>query len=192
MEKNYKEIKFEWGISLEEAVTELLRRRDNRELVCGNFNYTMLYSDTVTMDNAYLAVHGKTKKEFDAFVSKNRQKMYGSAIQSENQTEPENEKDLANKNLVKEWVEKGRAILDEKYWDKWEECVPIRLDDLYHGMELGACLEIVDALNKGCTLEEAKDIIYAQNHSGMSYSLVRAMVKAFCDRGAKFSDYTKL
>lgn len=40
-------------------------------------------------------------------------------------------------------------------------------------------------------MDEAKNIIEKQNHSGMSFSLVRAMVVAFCDRGAKFADYLK-
>lgn len=91
--------------------------------------------------------------------------------------------------LILKWRERGRKILDKKYWEKWDEIVPIRLDDLYHGMELGSCLEIVEPLNNGCTFEEAEKIIDNQNHSGWSYELVLAMVVAFCDRGKKFRDY---
>lgn len=93
--------------------------------------------------------------------------------------------------LTREWITKGHEILDEKYWEKWDECVPIRLDDLYKGMELGDCLEIVKALNDGCDLDTAKKIIHNQDHSGMSFGLVRAMVRAFCDRGNEFVDYVK-
>ena len=89
---------------------------------------------------------------------------------------------------VKHWIEEGHKILDEKYWAEWDECVPIRLKDLYHGMELGCCLEVVKALNDGCELSQAIKIMENQNHSGMSWCLVRAMVKAFCDRGEEFSE----
>ena len=91
--------------------------------------------------------------------------------------------------LTEKWIEEGRKILDEKYWSKWDEVVPIRLGDLYRGMELKCCLDIVKALNDGCSLSKAKRIIEGQNHSGMSFSLVRAMVITFCNRGKKFAEY---
>lgn len=93
--------------------------------------------------------------------------------------------------LITEWIEKGKTILEEKYHELWAECVPIRLDDLYFGEELGACLDIVGPLNKGCTLEEANTIIESQGHSGMSFALVCAMVASFCERGKDFVEYVK-
>jgi hypothetical protein len=91
----------------------------------------------------------------------------------------------------KQWIERGKAILDEKYHKLWEKCVPIRLSDLYEGMELGATLDIVKELNSGCELDKAKEIIKGQNHSGMSFGLVCSMVKAFCDRGNEFVNFVK-
>ena len=70
-------------------------------------------------------------------------------------------------------------------------CVPIRLDDLYHGMELGCCLDIVKELNAGCSLDVAKKIIEDQGHSGMSFGLVCSMVKSFCERGSEFVNYVQ-
>ena len=80
-------------------------------------------------------------------------------------------------------------ILNEKYWNEWDKCVPIRLDDLYKGMELKCCLEIIQRLNNGCKLDTAKEIIKGQQHSYMSFNLVRLMVKTFCDRGQEFDEY---
>ena len=40
------------------------------------------------------------------------------------------------------------------------------------------------------SLDEAKKIIDGQDHSGMSYGLVRVMIKSFCDRGEEFYTYT--
>jgi hypothetical protein len=94
--------------------------------------------------------------------------------------------------LTKQWIEKGNQILDEKYRETWAECVPIRLDDLYRGMELGNCLEIIEQLNNDKTVEEVKPLIENQGHSGMSFGLVCSMIKSFCDRGDEFVNYARL
>ena len=39
--------------------------------------------------------------------------------------------------------------------------------------------------------QQYSKIIDDQNHSGMSFGLVRAMVKAFCDRGEEFANFCK-
>ena len=93
--------------------------------------------------------------------------------------------------ITKQWIEKGNAILNEKYHEKWAKCVPIRLGDLYEGMELKATLDIVKELNAGCELDVAKGIIYGQGHSGMSFGLVCSMVKSFCDRGTEFVNFVR-
>lgn len=87
------------------------------------------------------------------------------------------------------WITYGHDILEREYWGRWDEIVPIRLDDLYHGMELGCCLEIINSLNGGCALSHAKEIMENQNHSGLSWTLVRDMVRDFCDRGWEFDSY---
>lgn len=81
---------------------------------------------------------------------------------------------------------KGKNILDTEFIEEWYKIVPIRASDLYHGMELDASLEIIKALNDGKPFEKAIEIIEGQDHSGMSYSLVCAMVEKFSKRGASF------
>ena len=39
--------------------------------------------------------------------------------------------------LTEEWKKKGREILAEDKWDYWDEIVPTRLGDLYHGWGIG-------------------------------------------------------
>lgn len=172
MEKNYKKITFGFG-DLDSAVKEL---KSHNELVYGEFNGQKLYSDIDDLDSAYKKVTGKTKAEFDELERK-RDEEYQLELKKHKESIPE---------LTKEWIEKGKAILDKKYHDNWYQIVPIRLRDLYMGMELKATLDIVKKLNSGCALEEAKAIIDGQGHSGMSFSLVCLMVEAFCDRGAEF------
>jgi len=181
METNYTEIKFSLGCSIEKAVKELQQFKDAGKLVYGDFNGQKLYSDIDDLDSAYKKVTGKTKSEFDE-AERAQHEQYKAEEKRHKESIPE---------LTKEWIEKGNVILDEKYRRRWAECVPIRLDDLYRGMELGACLEIVKELNNNCILDEAKAIIDNQGHSGMSFGLVCSMVKSFCDRGEEFFSYVK-
>lgn len=139
----------------------------------------MLYSDIDDLDSAYKKITGATKAEIDEALRQAR-------IEYERE---KREHDAAIPRLTFEWIERGKAILDEKYHDIWVKIVPFRLRDMYRGMELGACLDIVDKLNKGWCLDEIKKIIEGQGHSGMSFGLVCAMVSELCDRGEVFAKY---
>jgi len=175
--KNYREIEFGFG-NIEEAVKEL---KSHKDLVKGTFNGQILYSDVDDMDSAYKKVTGKTKAQFDE-AEKQRQIEY--------KCQQKEHKDSIPK-LTIEWVEKGKKILDKKHHKLWTKIVPIRLGDLYQGMELGNCLEIVEQLNKGTELEKVKLLIEGQGHSGMSFELVCSMVREFADRGNKFVEYAR-
>lgn len=179
MTKEYREIKFPYGCNIEAAVLQLIEHNKRNELVSGDFNGHMLYSDTVTVDGAYLEIVGVTKAEFDR-----SQKEWKESLQRRDE-----EHKARIPELTVEWIKRGHSILDEEYWPEWDRCVPIRLNDLYKGMELGNCLSIVDCLNKGGTLDSAKEILENQGHSNMSFALVRAMLVAFCKRGKEFAEY---
>jgi hypothetical protein len=178
MKTKYRKINFEAGQSLESVIKEL---KGHKDLVCGMFNGIMLYSDVDDMDSAYKKITGKTKAEFDE-AERIRRDEYKAEKERHEESIPE---------LTKLWIEKGKAILDQKYIETWEKCVPIRLSDIYRGMELVATLDIVKELNAGCELEVAKGIIEGQEHSWMSFNLVRSMVKTFCDRGNEFVNYIR-
>lgn len=179
MKDKYLNIKFSWGNTIESAVCKLLEYKENGLLAYGEFNGTMLYSDTVTMDEAYKEIIGKTKEEFDESQRKWRKET------EKRETEFKN----SIPSLIDGWKVEGREVLNQDKWDYWDEIVPIRLGDLYHGMELGCCLEIVKILNNNGSLDDAKKEIESQGHSGMSFGLVRRMVKEFSARGEEFASY---
>jgi len=181
MEKTYKKIDY-LGTSLKEVVYKLWEHQKNGAFVSTEFNGHILYSDEVSLNGAYREITGRTYFEAE---EENRK-------WHENYEREEREFKATIPNLIIEWKEKGRKVLEETYWNFWDEIVPIRLSDLYHGMELGCCLDIVKVLNNGGNLKEAKKIIEDQNHSGMSYGLVRNMVANFCKQGKEFFEYTKL
>ena len=181
MEKQYRKIEFGLG-NIERAIQELARFKESGELVYGEFNGQKLYSDIDDVESAYKKITGKTKTEFDAARKKENDE-YEEAKRKHEESIPE---------LTKEWIEKGNAVLDEKYRDYWAKIVPIRLGDLYRGTELGCCIEVVSELNKGCSLDEAKTLLENQGHSGLSFGLVCSMIKSFCDRGVEFVSYAIL
>ena len=178
MEKKYRKIDFMIGNTIESAVKEL---HSYKEPVVGSFNGNNLYSDVDDIDSAYIKITGKTKAEHDELMRQEREKW----------EEQDRKHKEAIPELTKEWIEKGEAIIDAKYLDYWRKCVPIRLNDMYKGFELGACIDIVKELNAGCELTVAKKIIEDQGHSGMSFGLVCSMVKSFCDRGEEFVSFVR-
>lgn len=169
--------KLDYCGNLENAVYKLQdwnNKYKNRK-ACIMFNGYKLCSDTVTMDSAYVEVLGKTKAEFDAEKRKQREEW----------KRHEEEHRFAIPVLTKKWIEEGHKVLPEDKWSEWDRIVPIRLSDLYEGMELGQCLEIINILNTG-NFEKAKEIMENQGHSGMSWGLMKVMIKSFSDVGEKF------
>lgn len=179
MRKRYKKVDVVLGGTLEDCVNLLLECKLRGELACLEFNGHKLYSDSVTMDSAYLECTGYTKAEFD----KHKRDWNDKLKKAE---EAYNER---ISNLTRFYIEDGHAVLDKKYWTLWDDLVPARLCDLYRGLDLKCCLEIIQALNSGCDMSAAKEIVDGQGHSGLSLSLVKSMVKTLCDRGHKFAKY---
>lgn len=174
--KKYEELEC-IGCTLDECINKLLEYKDKGKLAYINFNGHKLYSDTVTFDSAYKEVKGITYVEYNNMMDKWK--------------EDERKHKEAIPRLIEEWKQKGREILEDDKIKFWDELVPIRLEDLYKGMELGACLDIIKILNNNGTLEEAKKKIIEQNHSGMSFGLVCSMVYNLCSRGEEFVQYVK-
>lgn len=174
------EIDFDIGATIDECVEELLTYKKLGKSVFGSFNGHTLYSDTVTLDSAYKQITGQTKQE----VEDNRKKLQEKHIKDAK----ERAKQLPS--LTKFWMEQGREVLEEDKWESWDSIVPIRLHDLYHGLELGQCLDIIKILNNG-TFEEAKTAIYNQGHSGISFSLICSMIRTFSSKGEDFVNYIK-
>lgn len=80
------------------------------------------------------------------------------------------------------WIDWGKENLKPEVQELWEEVVPIRLDDLYEGMELVALKEIAEAYNEGKSREEIKEIFKNQGHSYLSHGLMCALVYNFIDK----------
>lgn len=177
MNKKYTEISFDAHTSLEKAVAILQEHNNRGELVCGAFNGHILYSDKVTIDNVYLECFGKSKEEYELA----KKKCLGNA----NQAHAEYESRLPE--LMENWIAKGQDVLEEKYWNKWEKIVLNQSNFLYENLP-EQCLEVVSKLNGGCSLQDAKEVIDGQAHSGGSLCIVLDMIKEVSDKGVALAD----
>ena len=176
LEVSMEKIEFRMGCSVYDAVLELGRYRRRGETVYGVFNTHILRSDTVTLDGAYLKIVGCSY--VDSIL---KQEEYQARRDAEDirAISPEN---------IKHWEKEARGVLAPNKLETWDYLVPIRLRDLYHGMELGSCLEIIKVLNDD-DFPKAFQVLSDQNHSGMSYGLVQSLVISMSDKGESFYEY---
>ena len=176
IKRGYKELDTILGDSLEQCVNKLV----TSSKCYLNFNGHILYSDTTTMDSAYLAITGLNKRDHDAMMDSQHQ-AYKEARLNHKARIPA---------LTDMYVEKGKKLIDPFLWDEWEQIVPIRLSDIYEGMELDATLTLIEMLNNNDSFSMVKQALDKQNHSGMSHSLVVSMVSRFHKtRGREFMNF---
>lgn len=97
--------------------------------------------------------------------------------------------------LTEKYRKEARGVIPEDKLSRWDKIVPIRLDDLYKGMELDEWLKMIRILNEDSSKEErfikAKEIFDNAGHSGMSASLVLSGLCEFHPDGKECSDYIK-
>lgn len=178
-----KEIEFYAGDNIDNAWKMLLRESANCGDTCfGLFNGKEIRS-TDTLDEAYMKIMGETKEQYDKEMQdwqndyKRKEKEYKDNIP----------------NLVPGYCERARGVILEDQYDYWDKIVPIRLGDLYHGMELDATLDLCkimrdESLSYDDRLRKAYDEFMNQGHSGMSAGLVASMLRKFCPDGEDLAD----
>lgn len=176
-----------WGaLNLDDALKMVKAEAEKFGCVCwAAFNMEKIYS-TDSIDEAYLKVCGCTKAEHDEKVRKKQEEW--------ERQEQEHKANIPT--LVEKYRKEGRGLVLDDKLDFWDKCVPIRLNDLYQGLELGCTLDIIrimrdDVLTTEQKMEKAKDMFYHQGHSGMSASLMFSMLKEFCPDGAKLVEYLR-
>ena len=130
---DYIKIEFWVGTSIEDSVKLLHEKATSTgKNYYGEFNGRKLTSD-MSVDEAYIECTGKTFKEFKDQQEEWRQDLI--------RREEEHKKKIPE--LTKYWIKEGHKVLSQDKWDEWDRCVSVRLGDLYQGMELGQCLDII-------------------------------------------------
>ena len=178
-----KKIEFLPGDSIDTAWKELLKASAECGDTCfGEFNGREIRS-TDTLDEAYMKILGKTKSEHEKEMQDWRNEY--------ERREKEHKDNIPN--LIPIYREKARGVILEDQYEYWDKIVPIRLDDLYHGMELDATLDLCkimrdESMSYDERLKKAYDTFMDQGHSGMSAGLVASMLRTFCPDGHDLAD----
>ena len=166
------------GQELSEALLSLkLEAKQCGEDCFAVFNGKEVYS-TDSIDDAYNRVLGCSYNEHIAKVAEWR-------MQREKKEQEFREK---IPELTDSYRNEARGIIAEKDLEHWDNIVPIRLSDLYHGWELRCTLDVVKIMNDTKSsiedrIAKAKDTFIQQGHSGMSASLMFAMLSVFSPNG---------
>ena len=83
-------------------------------------------------------------------------------------------------------IERGQELIYPEKYNEWEKCVKKSILDLHHVEEISTVLDIMDVLDKGASMEEAKVILNSQGHDNISEYMVRNIVFLFSNRGPEF------
>ena len=172
-------IEFSAGQSLESAYRDLQEYAPSY----GEFNGHTIYSYE-TLDEIFQKIVGMTKDEFYQYA-KEEERKYQEQLKTHKEKIPE---------LILYYKDKARGIIPEDKLEFWDNIVPIRLNDLYQGIELQCLLDIITILNDENKTKEDRfnncyELFYKQGHSGTSGIIVLYGLKQLHPLGYEFVDY---
>lgn len=178
-----KEVELYCGCNIDTALEKIKAEADATGETCfGKFNGKEIYS-TDTPDEAYMRLMGKTKAEFEEAQRK----------WQEDYRRREEEFKAKIPLLAKIYKERARGLVIESELEHWDEVVPIRLGDIYHGTELKNVLDICKIMRDTTTtyderLHKAYDLFMDEGHSGRSAHITAQMIARFCPDGKDLAD----
>lgn len=168
------QVEFHAGMDIDRAFQALHEEAiKTGDVTSGSFNNHTITSQ-MTLDKCYKVIVGKSKEEF-MDEQRKRKERYEQEERERQQHIPE---------IVEEYKEKAKGLIKEGEWDYFVKILPIRVGDLYHGMEIQSMLDIIRVLldnkeDEAAALDEAVKVFEDQGHSGCSASLVMGLVKRF-------------
>lgn len=90
-----------------------------------------------------------------------------------------------NQKTIEEYIERGKEFIIKGKEKEWENCVKARVNDLYGGIEVKNALEITESYRDKKDEDVIKKIFDDEGHSGMSASLVFAIIEQLFTDGSK-------
>ena len=180
--KGYSEYYIVAGVTVEQFAKEFISFiHKSPKKWYADFNGHIIFSDelNLTEDNIVKFITGLTIAEH---CEANRK-----WIEDKKRKEEQWKTKIPKK--TKQYIEEGHKIIDQQFWDKWDKCVPIHLNGLYHGMELNCTLEIIKMIKNKKDFKEIYQILENQGHSYMSFQLIKFMINSF--GGHEFIDWVE-
>ena len=164
------------------SLREMAAADKSGEVLKAVFNDKYLLS-TDTDDDAYLRITGKTKAEHNEEVRK-----WQEAREAKRKAH-----EARIPKLTEHYRKVARGVIIENELEYWDEIVPIRLGDLYRGMELDQVLDCArvmrdETMSRLERRRKAYEIFNDAGHSGMSAGLTMAMLRRFCPDGNELAD----
>ena len=83
-------------------------------------------------------------------------------------------------------ITRGQMIVFPERAEQWEEYVEKSYNDKYRGQDAAEALEIIEALNRGVGLDEAKKMLTEIEPNGEANGPIRRAVLLFANRGPEF------
>lgn len=134
----YKEISCE-GKSLKETIVCLVSLAADGELVCTRYQGRMLYSDKVSLNDAFLTFTGYSYQDY--------------LKKSSNQ--PNNSSDLDETSITHALLSRGKQIIESQFYPIWEKFVLKYVSKQGFIEIFNYALKILALVNKGCMSEAA-------------------------------------
>ena len=177
------EVELYAGMNVDVAYAKLKEEAERTNEVCfAMFNGKTLYS-TDTMDEAYMKVMGMNKADHDAKIQAWMEKR-----------ESEKKAHMAKiPELVEYYKKEARGLVLDERLEDWDNCLEVRLGDIYRGMELQQVIDCArvmkdETLDREARLRKAYKIFMDADHSGMSAGLTRSLLRHFCPDGNELAD----
>ena len=89
---------------------------------------------------------------------------------------------VERKHRIHSYIIRGHKVFKEDKLDTWDKVVPVRVDDLYNGLEVENALQIVEEYERSHDINECRRIFNEANHSGWSAGLVKVIIYQFYDK----------
>lgn len=171
--KEYEELKIDFGTDLEDAVDELLYLKNQGKKAFCEFNGVVLDSETVTMDSAFLMITGRTKAEIDLI----------------NERKKEEKKLLDAIDKIPEQIKKGRNLIYPNHFQEWVNDVAMGAIGPNKGTVIEYALEIMEAIDYNMDMKNIVALYDSQKHeSNESWNkeLVKTYVMKYSKNGFPF------
>lgn len=173
--KTRREVVIEWGNTIQNALNKLKQLSnlyDNEiEYYCKFNGYEL--TSSMTLNDATMLVAGVNEETLNDLY-----KQLSNTI------------DTPKFDIIKDYRSRARGIIREDKLKQWDDIVPIRVDDIYNGSELGSTLTLVKMLDiDDASFTVVKAEFISQNHSGISTNLMFQLLKEFSIYGEEFVDF---
>lgn len=133
----------------------------------------------------YLYDIGEELQQDEVFMKKIEKIMEG---QAELEYDQMTSNDIKNK--IEELIEDSKKYVYPEKMEQWKNCLVDMMENRYSAGVVTDIMEMLPVIESSDNLDAAKELLAAQNHSGMTETMLRNAVLNFSKKGPEFYEYT--